>query len=301
MYLLWRPVFGLLEHFQTMKLSFGQDHLFVFTPTRAFCALMGYNWSRGFGKAFYKTLTFSIFTRPNDPWDPWDKKSRYYSMLLHTAIGHLILFLFVSVWWNWLRDQGRAKEAEERVVHVAHDHQATRDAAETQQKSLHWKRIKLHRVCIHNDCDTSVARIIHLMGRMANKDTWQSKTEPTPPFFTAHSQTHTLAPKAAWTSSPCIGLPCLHISHPICEGGHTRARMTRPYSSSSPPAAVVGQKTASQAWQQLCTGWLADNKDAAHAHARKQVQRACVERTDRAHAWIWRGRRKAALQRTRKG
>ena len=62
--------------------------------------------------------------------------------------------------------------------------------------------------------------------------------------------------------------------------------MTRPYSSSSPPAAVVGQKTASQAWQQLCTGWLADNKDAAHAQARKQVlagmrggygRRACVD------------------------
>ena len=86
------------------------------------------------------------------------------------------------------------------------------------------------------------------------------------------------------------------IRYPIQEGGHTKATMTRPNSSSSPTAAVVGQKTASQAWQQLCTGWLADNKDAAHAHAGKQVWRACVDRTDCAHAYTWRGRRKAALQ-----
>ena len=89
-----------------------------------------------------------------------------------------------------------------------------------QQKSLHWKWIKLRRVCIHNDCVTFATRIINLMGRMVNKDTWRSKTEPTPPFFHCAFANSHFDPKTARNSSPCIDLPCLHISHPICERGY---------------------------------------------------------------------------------
>ena len=53
---------------------------------------------------------------------------------------------------NWLLDECFVGKAEDLVVHVAHDHQATRDAAETRsRKSLHCKQIKSRTACILTD------------------------------------------------------------------------------------------------------------------------------------------------------
>ena len=53
---------------------------------------------------------------------------------VHSRMNYDSDFFFVCRLINWLSDQGRGKDAEEQAVHVAHDHQATRDAAETRSK-----------------------------------------------------------------------------------------------------------------------------------------------------------------------
>ena len=161
---------------------------------------------------------------------------------VHSRMNFDSEFFFVCRLINWLSDQGRGKEAEEQAVHVAHDHQATRDAAESRSKKSPLETDKitqsLHSYWKQHHCDKD-----HLLdgkddeqGHVREQDRTHSSL-----FHCALANLH-FSPKAAWNLSPCIGLPWLHGGHLICEGGQTKARMTRPYSSSSHPLLLSGKK-----------------------------------------------------------